>query len=365
MHFSCEKEELSAALNLVQRAIPARSTMSVLEGVYIQAIDNTVLLKCSDLTLQIETTIPAYVEEEGVVVLGKLFLEMIRHMPEGTVDVETATENSVQIKSGRSKLTLQTISPEDFPMMPQIKTIGKIQLPKTALKDMIRQTVFSTAMDENKPILTGALLEITREGIHMVALDGYRLALKNYPMPCPDEAKLVIPSKSLNEISRILGEEGDVEITYGSGYVFIDMQGTKIFSQLLNGEYTKYRQIIKDDYQTRVRVNRDELLKSIERVSIMARESRNNLIKLNVNSETIVITSNSEIGNAYDEVPVHFEGKELDIAFNSRYLTDVLKVLDDEEIHMDFNSNVSPCTIRPVDSDSFLYLVLPVRIYAS
>ena len=363
MHFTCEKEELNAALNLVQRAIPARSTMNVLEGIYLSATENQVLLRCSDLTLQIETKIPALVYEDGSVVLGKLFLEMVRHMAEGSVDIQSEGENSVQVSSGRSKMTLQTMDVEDYPVMPELRAVGEVVLPRPVLKDMIRQTVFSTAVDENKPILTGALLEMSREGVNMVALDGYRLALRRYAMPCAEEKEIVLPAKSLNEISRILGEEGEVKLCYGSGYASIELENIKICTQLLNGEYTKYRQIIKEEHQTRVKVNRAELLNSIERASIMARETRNNLIKFNINPETIVVTSNSEIGKAYDEVPVVFEGKELDIAFNSRYLTDVFKVLSDEELYLDFNSNVSPCTVRPVDSDAFLYLVLPVRVY--
>lgn len=363
MKFICEKDHLNTALALVQRALPSRSTLNVLEGVYIQAYENSILLKCSDLTLTIETTISAFVEEEGSIILGKLFFDMIKHMPAGKVELHSNFENSVNIKGERTKFTLQALQVDEFPSIPQINKMGEISLSKQVFKDMIRQTIFSTAVDENKPILTGALFEITKEGVNMVALDGYRLALKSYPMPCADEFDMVLPAKSLNEISRVLDDEGDVTVVYGSGYAFIDMDSAKIYTQLLSGEYTKYRQIIKDEFQTRIKVNRDDLLQSIERASIMARESRNNLIKLSITGECIIVTSNSEIGNTYDEVPVEFTGNELEIAFNSRYLTDVLKVVDDEEIYMNFNSSVSPCTIQPVDSNDFLFLILPVRIY--
>lgn len=365
MRFICEKEELNSALSVVQKAMPLRSTMEVLEGVCIQAQKNTLLLRCSDMTLQIETKMAAQVEEEGQLVLGKLLFDVVRHLPSGTMEIESVSENAVQVKSKKSRITIQALPGGDFPVMPQLRTIGEITLPRGELRDMIRQTVFSTALDETKPILTGALLEIGKEGINMVALDGYRLALRNYPMPCADEAKIVLPAKSLNEISRVIGEEGEVKLEYGAGYASIDMDHTRICTQLLSGEYTKYRQILTAEHQTRVRIEKEALQSSIERASIMAKEARNNLIKLSIDAEMMVITSQSELGNTYDEIPIACEGRELEIAFNARYLMDVLKVLNDDEIYMDFNTNVSPCTIRPVDSDTFLYLVLPVRVLGS
>ncbi|MGI6168414.1 MAG: DNA polymerase III subunit beta [Christensenellales bacterium] len=365
MRFICEREELNAALSVVQKAMPLRSTMDVLEGICIQAQKNSLLLRCSDMTLQIETVMSAQVEEEGQLVLGKLLFDIVRHLSSGMMEVTSISDSAAQVKSKKSRITIQALPGEDFPVMPKLRTIGEITLPRHVLKDLIRQTVFSTALDETKPILTGALLEIGKEGINMVALDGYRLALRHYPMPCADEAKIVLPAKSLNEISRVIGEEGDVKLEYGAGYASIDMEHTKICTQLLSGEYTKYRQILSNEHQTRVRIERSALLNSIERASIMAKEARNNLIKLSIDAETMVITSQSELGNTYDELPISCEGRDLEIAFNARYLLDVLKVLNDEEIYMDFNTNISPCMIRPVDSEAFLYLVLPVRVLGS
>ena len=365
MRFTCEKEILLSGLSLVQRAMPVKSTLSALEGIYMETQDSSLLLKCTDLTLQIETKINAEVLEKGCIVLRKLFFEIVRSLPSGPVEVISYEDGSVIIKSGRSKFNLRILPVSEFHSMLEPDTDNQIVLPQKQLREMIRQTVFSVAVDEKNMILTGVMLEVSKDGINMVAIDGYRLALSHYGLPCEKNFSIVIPSKSLNEISKMLNDDGQVTLKYGPNNVIFDVGNTLINTQLLEGEFVKYRQILPKEYFTRVKIARDELLQTVERASIMVREERNNLIRFEIRQDKMVVTSNSQVGNVYEELAVSLEGRELEIAFNPKYFLDMLKVIPEEECYLEFNSNISPCVITPVSGDNFYYLILPVRIYGN
>ncbi|MHB1315102.1 MAG: DNA polymerase III subunit beta [Christensenellales bacterium] len=365
MRFTCEKEILLAGLTLVQRAMPIKSTLSALEGFYLEAQNNSILLKCTDLTLQIEAHIEAEVSEKGCIILRKLFFEIARSLPAGPVEISSYEDGSVIIKSGRSKFNLRVLPVSEFHSMILSDTQNQIVLPQKQLREMIRQTVFSVAVDEKNMILTGVMLEAGNEGINMVAIDGYRLALSRYGLPCEKEFSIVMPAKSLNEISRILNDDGQVTINYGKSNAIVDIGETRIITQLLEGEFVKYRQILPKEYYSRIKVTKEELLQTVERASILAREERNNLIRFEIRQDKMIVTSNSQVGNVYEEIAVALEGRELEIAFNPKYFQDMLKVIPDDECCLEFNSNISPCVVTPVSGDSFYYLVLPVRIYGN
>jgi DNA polymerase-3 subunit beta len=201
----------------------------------------------------------------------------------------------------------------------------------------------------------------------MVALDGYRLALRKESLSAPcGESSVVVPAKSLAEISRILLDTDEtVEIMITKTHLVLDMGCTRMTTRLLEGEYIKYKQILPTDHKTRVRLNRQELATSVERASLMAREGKSNLVKLSFSMDTLTITANNELGKINEEVGIDLSGSELDIAFNAKYFTDVLRTLDDEEIYLDMNSNISPCVVRPVQGDKFYYLILPVRLFVN
>ncbi|MGI6161769.1 MAG: DNA polymerase III subunit beta [Christensenellales bacterium] len=366
MKFSIDKESLISAISIVQKAMGTRSTMPVLEGIYIEAENGRLSLKCTDMALLIESSVEAEVEENGVVVLpGRIFSEIIRKLPSGKVSVLSAGDMSVKIKSGMSRTTLQCMNVREFPEMPEIEKKSGLVMEQKIIRDMIRQTIFATASDETKPILTGTLIEMEGGCVNFVALDGYRLAFRSSKADGGDvSVNCVVPAKSMGEIAKTLGEEGEAAITIGTNHILIDAGKTKIISRLLDGEFIKYRQIMPQDYQTRVKIARAEFAEAMDRASLMAREGKNNLVKLSIDEDKMVITSNSEIGDAYEEVDIWIEGKPLEIAFNSKYFSDVLKALEDETVYLDFNSNVSPCVLRPVEGSAFQYLILPVRIYA-
>ncbi len=367
MRFFVDTNELNAGLSSVIKALPSRTTVSILEGIYMKAADNALLLRCSDLNIQIETLIAATVEEEGAIVLpGKLFAEMVRKLT-GEMTSFDIKKNTASIESGRFKTTLQGENGSDFHAMSNVNREMTVTVRPDALKRMVRGCIFAAAQDDSKPILTGALLEVNNGSATLVALDGYRLALRREATEGSQgvPSNMIIPARSLVEIARILPDDGEsVNMVFSRTHIMTDIGNTNITARLMEGEFIKYKQILPDTHVTRVRVNRKELMEGIDRVALMARESKSNLIKFTIANSLINITANSEIGRSSEEIEASIMGNDIEIAFNARYFTDVLRVLDEEDIFLDMTNNISPCVVRPVQGDSFYYLILPVRIFS-
>lgn len=369
MKFTIEKNALLAAISIVSKALPSHTPTPILEGILLQAKDGSLRLLCSDSSLQIETTVPADVLEIGETVIpGKLFNEIVRKLPEGEVEIEVRekdTKISAFISCGASKTNIQCIDATFFPEMPLMSAIKTITIKQTVLRDMIRQTAFATALDEARPILTGVLFETKENVLTLVALDGYRLAIRREECIAQGDVNAVVPASSLNEMIKILGDEDtDIVVSLSHSNIMIDLSHTRINAVLLTGEFMKYASIIPKEHIGCMRVDRRELLFAIERASLMARESKNNLVRFNIDQEMLSISSNSEIGNVYDQIPISLTGSDLEIAFNAKYMIDVLSKLEDEVIQLLFNTNISPCMIEPVQGNAYLYLVLPVRIFS-
>lgn len=363
MWFTCEKNILQEAINTVQKATSSKTTYPILEGILIKAIDNKVILTATDLDLGIETFINADVHQNGSIVLNsKLFGEFVRKLPNDdfTLKIEN---NNVYITCKKSEFTLIGNNPAEFPQLPVINENSMYEVSQDILKDMIKQTIVAIAQDETRPILTGVLFEVKEGVLSFVALDGYRLAIKTVNINNNNNISAVIPGKTLNEISKILEPSKDmVKITFTPNHILFNLGNTKIISRLLDGDFINYRQILPDEYRLRVKANVVELMDSIERASLLAREGRTNLITFDIKEDKLIITSSSQMGKVYEEVKINLEGNELKIRFNARYFLDVLRIIDTEEIYMDFSTNVSPCIIRKIDNDDYTYLVLPVRI---
>lgn len=357
--------DLNAGLSIVSRAIGSRTTLPILEGVMAEADETGLLLRCTDLSMQIETRIPATVEEPGVIVLpGRIFFEMTKRLP-GT-DVDIRTENgAAYIESGRVKTTLQVMKAAEFPSMQEMVNARKVTLKQGLLRSMIKQTIFAIGSDDTKPVFSGVLMELKGDKIATVAMDGYRMAIREESLESEHEdISLVAPGKALGDIGSLLsaGSE-ECEVTFNKTHLKVDLGHTAIITRLVDLEYMKFDHIIPKTHETRVRVNRAELVSAIERASLMARESNSNIVKLSFLDNKLSIYGNSEVGRTFEEIEVEIMGKGIDIAFNARYLSDVFKALDDEEVYMDFIHNLSPAVIRPIGGDSYTYLVLPVRMF--
>ncbi|MFT9497284.1 DNA polymerase III subunit beta [Anaerosolibacter sp.] len=365
MKFICSQKNLSASINIVQKAVSTKTTLPILRGILIEACDQKLKLVGTDLEVGIEHYIDADILSEGsIVISSRLLGDIIRKFPDADVEVEVDETNTMTIKCANSEFTLIGQPSVEFPELPAVEEENTYEIPQDLLKNMIRQTAFATALDETRPILTGVLMEIQEGIINMVALDGYRLSLRQGNIKADFNNKAVIPGKTLNEIHRILSEEENakVDIFFTDKHVLFQMANVRVISRLLEGEFINYKQIIPKDFKSRVKVKTRDLLDSIERASLLAREGKNNLIKFSVKDEMMTITSNAEIGRVYENLRIELEGEDIDIGFNSKYFLDALKILDSDEIYLDFTTNVSPCIIKPTDTNNYTYLVLPVRL---
>lgn len=363
MKFICEKTKLQEAISIAQKAVTGKSAMPVLQGLLITANENELTLIGSDIDLSIETKIKTDVIQPGkIVVDAKLFGEIIRKLPNSSIEISTVNENSIEIICEKSKFTLIHMNAEDFPALPSINETIIFSVEQKTLKNMIKGTIFAIAQDETRPILTGVLFEAINKKLSLVALDGYRLALRREDIENDNVINAVIPGKTLNEVVKILEDDGYVNITFTTNHILFNIGETKVISRLLEGEFIKYTSIIPEEFNLKVTVKRDDLLSCIERASLVGKEGNTNLIKLDMQEEELTITSNSQLGNVIEKLNIILQGQPLQIAFNSKYLIDLLKIIEDDEIYMEFSSSVSPCVVRSKKDDNSIYLVLPVRL---
>ncbi|ASW41959.1 DNA polymerase III subunit beta [Clostridium isatidis] len=364
MKFSCEKQKLQEGISISNKAITGKTTMPILEGIYIKAFKNSLTLIGSDMDLSIETSVEADVIEEGTIVVdSKIFSEIIRKLPNSDVYIETLDNDIIQITCEKSIFNLVYMKAEDYPSLPEIKENISVEVPQDILKSMIRGTSFAVAQDETRPILQGILFEIKDKKLNLVALDGYRMAVRSEYLGSDDNIDVVIPGKTLNEVAKILEDaENLVKITFTDNHILFNLDKTKIVSRLLEGKFVNYVSLLPQEHKILVEVNRHDLQNCIERASLMSKDSNSNLIKLDFNEDNVIITSNSQLGKVREELNINLQGEELQIAFNSRYILDVLKNIDENEIYMEMTSSVSPCIIRCKSNDNSRYLVLPVRL---
>ena len=369
MKFTCEKYELQNAVTVAMRAAASKSPIPALEGILINAEPDSVKITGFDLKKGIYTTIDANVRECGSIVLSaKLFGEMIRRMPDGTVSIEADEKQlSVNVKCGQSEYNFIGISPEEYPELPSVDKINNIVLPQTILKNMITKTIFAVSDSEVRPVYTGILFEVEDKQLTLVAVDGYRLAKR---VESIDSGKLenctfIVPGTTLTDVERICNDEGgDVEIAVGAKHVSFVIGNTVVVSRRLEGDFLNYRRSLPTVFENTVKVNRAEFMEAIERVAIIVSEKNSNPVRLHITSGKIELLCLTPIGRA-DDICLCEGGQELEIGFNSRYLMDALKAATDEELLVDFNTASSPCVICAPDSnESYRYMILPVRLRA-
>ena len=370
MKFECSAQELLNGLVNATRALSARPAMQILEGVLLRAGEDEVELMCSDGSLSIKSQVQANVDEPGEVVLpGRLLTEIVRKLPEGTVAFSMNEKLVVTIRCCQSRSTITGMPSAEFPQMKDLVNTHALHFPQKKLRDMISKVTFAIALQESRQALTGCLMEVTRDELRLVGLDGFRLALQrmhdNFVLPDGvDKVSAIIPGRVMNEIAHIM-EDDDSMATFhlDNTHMMAVMGKTTLVTSLLAGEYINYRQILPTAWLTRVTVKRKELQDAIERASLMAKEGKNNLIRMKATQNNLRITSMSELGDVLEELDAHLEGEDIEIAFNSRYISDVIKNVDEDCCTLCMNTNVSPCVISPMEGDSYLYLVLPVRVY--
>lgn len=364
MNFISTKDELLHSVNIVQKAVSNKTTMPILEGILFQVIDDTIFLMGTDLEIGIKTVLSGKIISTGsVVISARLISELVRKLPDDDVIIELKDNYMMNIKCLNSEFNIQGQGSEDFPQLPEVNSDKEISIDKELFKSMIKETIFSVAKSENIPILTGELIEIKEGIIKFVALDGYRLALRQGRINEDVTLSEVVPERTLAELYRIssLSNLHSVEISYTKNQILFRLGQTYIVSRLLEGEFMNYNQIIPQNYTTKVTVGVSNLLSSCERASLMVRDGKSNLIKMNFSNNLLEIKSNSEMGTVNEQIEVVMEGDPIKIAFNSSYFIDVLKIIGDEEVVLEFTTSVSPCVLRPTQGSNYIYLILPVR----
>jgi len=364
MKIVCTKENLLEGINIVQKAVSAKTTLPILEGILLEAGENF-RLTGNDLEIGIECYVDAEIMEKGSIVLNsRIFGDIIRRLPDSDVEIKLKENYLVVIECENSHFEVKGLDSSGFPALAEIEKQKVISLSQKLVREMIRQTIFAVSMDENRPILTGSLVECRNNILTFVSIDGFRLALrKNNIENEMIDLKVVVPGKTLNEISKILQPVNDeVKIYSSESQIMFDLGNCKVVSRLLEGEYLNYSSIIPEEYETKIRINTKQMLSGLERASlIITSEERRYPVRFKIVDDILTITSNTDMGAVKEEIRIGTEGKELEIAFNPRYFIDALKVIDEETVDILFSTSVGPCTIRPVENDYFSYMILPVR----
>jgi len=368
MKFTVDRDKLLDSLNVVSHAVASRTTRQILECILVKA-EGGLRVYGNDLELGIESAdIESEIEEEGSVALeAKMLLDIVRKMPAGLLRMESDHANVTKINCGRSEFKVLGQPGDEFPLPEGTDSDTGFEISAADFKDMIRQTIFSVAVDESKPVLTGELLQIKDGAVHLVSVDGFRISYRRGKEAELDQEiskGVVVPAKSLNELGRILPSDAEARLSFriGDGHILFQTEKHTLISRLLDGEFIRYNQIFNEDFNTLVNINRQQLLMGLERASLLARENKNSSVKLYVGEDTVVITSSTEMGSSFDETAAEIDGTPLDIAFNARYLIDALRVIDDENVVLTFTGTLSPCIIKGADIDYYKYLILPLRL---
>jgi len=365
MKFDCSKDALISALSTVSRGVATKTTMPILEGILFQVYDHKLHLTATNLEIFIQTAIPANVEQDGEVVLQSHFIfELVRKLSGDDVFFDLQDHYQLKMDCLLSSFTIKGLPSNEFPEPPEIEHDHDFVIEASELKSLIHGTIFSVAIKENIPVLTGLKLEMAGDTLTMIALDGYRLALRKGKLkkPVDGEVSIIIPGKSMQELDKMLsGAEGDVHVRLSKTMIFFEMGETQFSSRLLEGEFINYRHIIPTEKNTEVQIERRALLESTERAALLAREGKNNLIKMEFGIDRLEISSNADIGNVMEVIPIDKTGEDLRIAFNSKFVIEALRVMDDDKITIDMTTPVGPAVIADKDS-TYIYLILPVRI---
>ena len=373
MYFRVQTDEMNYGLGMVIRAVSPRPVKQVYDGVLIETVEDGLILTCTDGEISIKAHVNAMVEEDGCALLpAKLFAEMMRKQPVGEVEVKVDARMRAAIRSRGSNTSMACMAAEDFPDIRDVAGDHVVNLPCNKFRDAMSRVMFAVSTDESRKILTGILMEVYEKETLLVGLDGFRLSLQRIraenTLPDnlgKDHIHAVAPGRVLGEVSKMLPDTDDIAtVTFNSSHIMYSFGGIRVYATLLTGEYIDYQKILPATWTTEVLVMRSDFSDAIDRCSLMAREGKNNLIYLHVMPEgKMELTANAERGDVHEELEIGFTGNELNIAFNSRYLIDIIHNVEGERVRMCFNSNVSPCMLKPVEGDDFTFLVLPVRIF--
>ena len=369
MKIVCYKDNLLKALNSVIKGVATKTTNPILEGILIQTNDNQIKLTTYDMELGIEYIIDSEVKRQGSTVVNAImFSEIIRKLPDSEIYITLNENNLLEIECEGALYKLTTMNPDEFPELPKIEVENSIDLEQNMLKNMIKRTIFAVSTEENRPIFTGCLFEVENNKLNVVAVDGFRLALRSIYLPVKvSDFKAVIPGKTLNEINKILSDSFEnIKIGIAKNQALFEMENCKIVSRTLDGEFLNYKSVIPNTWETRIKVNKNNLQDSFERISLISASSiekeKKYPVKVSVDIGKIIISCTNQTGEAKEEIFISTEGKNIEVGFNPKYFLDALKAIDDEEVFVEFGTNISPCLVKPIENNEYVYMILPIRL---
>lgn len=368
MKLICSKASLLKGVSIVSKAVPSRTTMPILNCILIDASANEIKLTANDMELGIETVIEGEIVERGIIALdAKFFSEIVRKLPDNDVVIESDDTFQTTITCEKAKFNIVGKSGEDFSYLPYIEKNESISISQFTLKDVVRQTIFSIADNDTNKLMTGELFEINENRLRVVSLDGHRISIRNIELKENySPLKVVVPGKTLQEISKILtGEAEDmVDIFFADNHILFEFDETKVVSRLIEGEYFHIDQMLSSDYDTKVKINKREFLNCIDRATLLIREGDKKPIILNIQDGSLRLKINSFVGSMNEEIEIEKEGKDLLIGFNPKFFIDALRVIDDEEVTLYMVNPKAPCFIKD-DAGTYVYLILPVNFNAA
>ncbi len=364
MKISFNKTNLVQAVSNVQRAVSVKSSNAALEGILIKAINNKVTLCGYDLDIGIRTEIEALIIEEGSIVLSaKLFSDIVRRMPDEVITIETDNKLITYINSGVADYQIVGISAAEYPELPSFDKLQCFKLNGNLLQTMLRQTGFAISDNQSKPIYTGSLFDIKDGFLNIVSIDGFRMAVRKEKINTDINYSFVVPGKTLSEVMKInCGSDEDIQVIVGKKHVIFNIDNYSVISRLIEGKFIDYAGSIPSGFQTSLKANTRELLSSLERMSLLTNEKLQSPVRLIVADSGIKMHCTTVVGRASDYIDLAFDGSDVEIGFNNRYLLDAVKNTDTDEIIIEFNGSLKPIKILPVEGDSFVFLVVPMRL---
>lgn len=364
MKIVCNKNDLLKGVNTVMKAVPSKTTMPILECILIDASASEIKFTANDMELGIETKVDGTILEKGIVALeAKLFSEIIRKLPDSDVTITCDDKNNTQIVCEKAKFSIMGKDGEDFSYLPFVERDYCITISQFTLKELIRQTIFSIAPNDSNKMMTGELFEINENELKVVSLDGHRISIRNIELKSAyGTKKVIVPGKTLIEVSKILagGTEDFVDIFFTENHILFEFDRTLVVSRLIEGNYFRINQMLSNDYETKVTINKKEFLDCIDRATLLVKEGDKRPIILNIAEDVMELKISSQIGSMDELIDITLEGKNIKIGFNPKFLIDALRVIDDEMIDIYYMNPKAPCFIRD-ENQSYIYLILPVN----
>lgn len=361
------KSNLSKAVNIVLKAVPSKTTMNILQCILIDATTNSIKFTANDMELGIESIVEGEIIEKGQIAIdAKIFSEIVRKLPDNDITIETDSNFNALISCEKSRFNIAGKSGEDFSYLPVITKDKVVHLSQFELKEVITQTIFSIAVNDNNKIMTGELFEINDGTFKVIALDGHRIAIRSiFLKGTSDNAKVIVPGKTLNELNKILSSdaESEVNIYFTDNHILFEFDDTTVVSRLIEGEYFRVNQMLSNDYKTKIVINKKDLLDSIDRANLLIKEDDKKPIIINITDGSLEVKVSSSLGSSNEEIDIDKDGSDIMIGFNPKFLIDALRVIDDETINIYLVNPKAPCFIRDKD-DTYTYLILPVNFNA-